>query len=319
MCPSFLYPLVDKIREAGIFVQILLSSGYWDHNKKYSKIEYTLRSGMCVTKIENMCKEISRAFVRYLMDKFNLVSQIASVRYMYFLCRGDWLIDFIDIAEDELCLPLEEVHADRLNVLFNCTIQSSSLRHHAFLKDVKYEPQWPLSMLFTPVLTAHFEILFRWLMLFKYVDRQLSKTWMLNSDMTFALFKRMFDLVFDVLNLMTTSVIDPLWKELLISVKTKELTFDELKTRLSDAVTACLDKCFACDESLTETIVHLLSSCLRFQNTLRQPKAVDHALVQKLDDEFKEALSELMSRLPAENYSAYFFSFTQNDKAVPLD
>ncbi|KFD62816.1 hypothetical protein M514_05510 [Trichuris suis] len=360
MCPSFLHPLVDQIREAGIFVQILLSSGYWDHNKRYSKIEYTLRSGMCVAQIENMCKEISRAFVQYLMEKFDLVSQIASIRYVYFLCRGDWLIDFIDIAEDELSSPLEKVHVDRLQILFNCAIESSSIRHRAFLKDIKpclrttriqniiryvslqlylgkkfdrvaknmhlyeafsirYEPHWPLSMLFTPVLTTHFEILFRWLMLFKYVDRQLSKTWMLNSDITFALFKRMFDVVFDVLNLMTTSVIDPLWKELLVSVKTKELTFDELKGRLNDAVTSCLDKCFACDESLTETIVHLLSSCLRFQNTLMESQEVDHALIQKLDDEFKDALSELKSRLPAENDPAYFSSFTPDNKTVQLD
>uniref|UniRef100_A0A5S6QPD2 Gamma-tubulin complex component n=1 Tax=Trichuris muris TaxID=70415 RepID=A0A5S6QPD2_TRIMR len=364
MCPDFLSPLADKIREAGIFVQILLASGYWDRNGKYSKIEYTPRSDTCILKTQNMCNEISRAFVQYLTDEFDLVNHIASIRYMYFLCRGDWLIDFIDIAENELCLPAENVHIDRLKILFDCAVQGSSLRGYAFLKDVKlclrrtriqniiryvsrnivpgtskkfdrvdenmllyeafsirYEPKWPLSMLFTPFLNTHFEILFRWLMLFKYVDRQLAKAWMLNSDLTVSLFKRMFGVVFDILNMMTTSVIDPLWKELITSVKTKRLTFEELKVQLNETVTLCLEKCFACDESLTETIVHLLSSCLRFQNALRQSKTPEHVLIQKMDAEFKDVLSELRSRLSGENGNdlGYFFSFPASENVASFD
>ena len=69
--------------------------------------------------IDSMYLSSSRALVLLLMDKFKLMESLQTVRRYFLLDQGDFLMHFLDSAEDELQKDFENLSAGRVQHLLS--------------------------------------------------------------------------------------------------------------------------------------------------------------------------------------------------------
>jgi gamma-tubulin complex component 2 len=73
--------------------------------------------------IDLMYQNASRALVRLLMEKFQLMESLQTVRRYFLLDQGDFLMHFLDSAELELMKEFEDVSVGRIQHLLSMSIQ----------------------------------------------------------------------------------------------------------------------------------------------------------------------------------------------------
>jgi gamma-tubulin complex component 2 len=101
--------------------------------------QYKLESD-CSTKIpkaiDDAYRYSSQALLRLLEDKYALSEHLQSLRRFFLLENGDFFIQFMDIAEDELRKDVKEVNTQRIQSLLQLAISSSTLANDVHREDV---------------------------------------------------------------------------------------------------------------------------------------------------------------------------------------
>ncbi|KRY36070.1 Gamma-tubulin complex component 2 [Trichinella spiralis] len=365
MIPQFLSPIAEKILNAGKFLIILRSSENFKPTQELPCLEFSMDSSKYVRQVETLWLNTSRQTVKYLIEEGKLLDRCMLLRHLFFLSRGDWLLDFVDVAGADLALDLEEIEPDRLESLFYFALRGSTtgylltdednkfvcfscilltkviLSFAIFLlfpfrisikfrsmeqclsamkectsafsiqsldeDDVKayealviqYEPEWPISLVFTPLVIAKCEMLFHWLMICKLVESQLTKCFVYRLDERCGrpLFRKMLYFVRSLMSLMVSAVVHPLWHEFLDAVRGGQLTFENLCERINGVLDCCSKYCFTADLPLTQCIRRLLRYCLEFYQIVQRGDACEQETRNLLEKNFESDFIQFSSRL----------------------
>ena len=71
------------------------------------------------------------------MKEHNLISRLKSVKRFFLLDQGDFLNQFIDLADDELKMPVSDITSSRLEALLEISIRTSAADKDPYKDDLK--------------------------------------------------------------------------------------------------------------------------------------------------------------------------------------
>ena len=71
------------------------------------------------------------------MKEHNLVARLKSVKRFFLLDQGDFLNQFIDLADDELKMPVTDITSSRLEALLEISIRTSAADKDPYKDDLK--------------------------------------------------------------------------------------------------------------------------------------------------------------------------------------
>ncbi|KRZ05162.1 Gamma-tubulin complex component 2, partial [Trichinella zimbabwensis] len=138
MTPSFLSPIGEKILNAGKFLIILRSSENFKPSQGLPWLEFSMDNSQYVKQVETLWLNASRKTVKYLIEEGKLLDRCMLLRHLFFLSRGDWLLDFVDVAGTDLALDLKEIEPHRLESLFYFALRGSTTGYLLTDEDNKF-------------------------------------------------------------------------------------------------------------------------------------------------------------------------------------
>lgn len=132
--PVFLSPYQDKILKTGKYLSVI---------REYGKELECVLSEDCLTysveekdyssRIESAYQSASRQLLGLLLHDADLLGHLQSVKHYFLMDQGDFIVQFMDMAEDDLQKCVDDTNPTRLNSLLELAIKTSILRsdtHH---------------------------------------------------------------------------------------------------------------------------------------------------------------------------------------------
>ncbi|KAK8785899.1 hypothetical protein V5799_007733 [Amblyomma americanum] len=218
MVPSFMKPIKDRIFATGKYQNVILQCGQrptlcgsGDDRLCYSPVEREYSD-----KIDEVYHKASRMLLNLLMDKVDLMGRLRSVKHFFLMDQGDFVVQFMDMAEEELSQNIDDIVPTRLELLLQLSLSTSSVSNDRYKDCVKhqilecslvsqmekimasdtpdqhpppeaitgyeaftlnYDVEWPLNLVLTTSSLGCYQMVFRYLFYCTHVERMLSKVW----------------------------------------------------------------------------------------------------------------------------------------------
>ncbi|WAR08340.1 GCP2-like protein, partial [Mya arenaria] len=81
----------------------------------------------------------SKLLLNLLMDEKELMARIRSIKHYFLLDKGDFIVQFMDMTEDEMKQDLENIHPTRLESLLELALRTSTANVDPFKDDLKVD------------------------------------------------------------------------------------------------------------------------------------------------------------------------------------
>lgn len=141
-----------------------------------------------------------------------------------------------------------------------------------------YKVRWPLTLIISRKALTKYQLLFRHLFFCKYVERQLSNTWILHQSTkdlslhksfstSYCLRQRMLHFVKNYVYYITVEVLEDKWHRFLESLK-KVNTVDEIMSTHTVFLDECLKECLLMDRELFMILNNIIVFCLNFSEMI---------------------------------------------------
>ncbi|XP_075727650.1 gamma-tubulin complex component 2 isoform X2 [Rhipicephalus microplus] len=216
MTPDFLRPLEDRILTTGKYQNVILQCGQRTALcASDEQLRYSLDERDYTEKIDKVYHKASRVLLNLLMDKADLMGRLRSVKHFLLMDQGDFVVQFMDMAEEELCQNIDDIVPTRLEGLLQVALSTSSVSNDQYKECVKhqilesslasqieklmgnspdknastgvvfgheaftlsYDVEWPLNLVLTSSSLGCYQMVFRYLFYLTHVERVLSKVW----------------------------------------------------------------------------------------------------------------------------------------------
>lgn len=216
MIPGFLEPLKDRIFTTGKYQNVIRQCGQSPAACAGEEhLRYSLDEREYIEKIDNVYHKASRALLNLLMDKVDLMGRLRSVKHFFLMDQGDFVVQFMDMAEEELGYNIDDIVPTRLELLLQLALSTSSVGNDRYKECVKhqilesslasqieklmgdepdkstkmsavkgheaftlnYDVEWPLNLVLTSSSLGCYQMVFRYLFYLTHVERMLSKVW----------------------------------------------------------------------------------------------------------------------------------------------
>uniref|UniRef100_A0A8B9GCA6 Gamma-tubulin complex component n=1 Tax=Amazona collaria TaxID=241587 RepID=A0A8B9GCA6_9PSIT len=211
--PSFLQKMADKILSTGKYLNVVRECGRDVTCPVAKEVIYTLKERAYVEQIEKAYNYASKVLLDFLMEEKELVSHLRSIKHYFLMDQGDFFVHFMDLTEEELKKPVDDIITTRLEALLELALRMSTANTDPFKDDlkvrVKYRGGTPwreilwvgnklwirvaevcqseqgliwmgFSFLSRKALTRY-QMLFRHMFYCKHVERQLCNVWISNK------------------------------------------------------------------------------------------------------------------------------------------
>lgn len=129
----------DKVLTAGKYLNAyqqcnqmsILFAG--QQNRKFSKqIEYNMGPMQIGKKIHNAFSNSATSLLRLIKDDYCLIDRLQSIKKYFLLNQGDFFVQFLDLAEDELLQEISKVSKGRVQSLLSMAMQLGGSQEDAF-------------------------------------------------------------------------------------------------------------------------------------------------------------------------------------------
>lgn len=219
--PRFLEKLSDLILRTGKYLNVIRQCGKNVIPPLTSSISFSHTDQNYVTFINNAYHFASRTLLELLMKEKDLMGQLFSVKRYFLLQQGDFIAQYMDACEQELCKNVDSVLPMKLENLLELTLRTSSAKHDPYNDNLRtvllpydivkqmykiiqnydeteenekidltglqcfafsYEVQWPVSLVLNHIAISKYQMLFRQLFYCKHVERQLCRVWVANNN-----------------------------------------------------------------------------------------------------------------------------------------
>ncbi|XP_037582084.1 gamma-tubulin complex component 2 isoform X2 [Dermacentor silvarum] len=216
MIPGFLRTLKDRILNTGKYQNVILQCGQRPAScSGDDRLCYSLDEREYIEKIDIVYHKASRMLLNLLMDKVDLMGRLRSVKHFFLMDQGDFVVQFMDMAEEELGQNIDDIVPTRLELLLQLAVSTSSVGNDRYKDCVKhqilesnlasqmeklmgdepdkktetcmvvgheaftlnYDVEWPLNLVITTTSLGCYQMVFRYLFYLTHVERMLSKVW----------------------------------------------------------------------------------------------------------------------------------------------
>ena len=141
-----------------------------------------------------------------------------------------------------------------------------------------YKVRWPLTLIISRKALTKYQLIFRHLFYCKYVERQLSNTWILHQSTkdlslhktflsSYCLRQRMLHFVKNYVYYMTVEVLEDKWHRFLEGLKNVQ-TVDEIMSMHTVFLDECLKECLLMDQELFRILDKIFMHCLYFSENI---------------------------------------------------
>jgi gamma-tubulin complex component 2 len=139
--PRFLEPFAEKILNTGKYLNVIRECGISVQTPPgVNELKYNMGPN-CVrlfeAPIDHCYKFAAKILVDLLMKEHDLISRLKSMKRFFLLDQGDFLIQFIDLADDELKMPVSDITSSRLEALLDISIRTSAADKDPHKEDLK--------------------------------------------------------------------------------------------------------------------------------------------------------------------------------------
>ncbi|RWS29834.1 gamma-tubulin complex component 2-like protein [Leptotrombidium deliense] len=127
--PVFLSRFADKILKTGKYLSVIKQCGKELSDVPFlgEPLSYTVEDRVYAEKIDAAYTFASKQLLHLLLDECKLVSHLNSIKNYFFMDRGDFIVQFMDMAEDELIKEIDNIIPTRLESLLELAVRTSVL------------------------------------------------------------------------------------------------------------------------------------------------------------------------------------------------
>uniref|UniRef100_F6VFC0 Gamma-tubulin complex component n=1 Tax=Macaca mulatta TaxID=9544 RepID=F6VFC0_MACMU len=126
--PSFLQKVADKILSTGKYLNVVRECGH-DVTCPRAYVE----------QIEKAFNYASKVLLDFLMEEKELVAHLRSIKRYFLMDQGDFFVHFMDLAEEELRKPVEDITPPRLEALLELALRMSTANTDPYKDDLKID------------------------------------------------------------------------------------------------------------------------------------------------------------------------------------
>uniref|UniRef100_A0A8C4Z1Z9 Gamma-tubulin complex component n=1 Tax=Gadus morhua TaxID=8049 RepID=A0A8C4Z1Z9_GADMO len=137
--PSFLQKMADKILSTGKYLNVVRECGRDVTCPEAKEVLYTLKERVYVEQIEKAYNYASKVLLNFLMEEKELVSRLRSIKHYFLMDKGDFFVHFMDLTEEELKRPVDDIVPSRLEALLELALRMSTANTDPFKDDLKIE------------------------------------------------------------------------------------------------------------------------------------------------------------------------------------
>ncbi|XP_058828888.1 gamma-tubulin complex component 2 homolog isoform X1 [Topomyia yanbarensis] len=137
--PCFLNKYADVILRTGKYLNVIRECGSSADYQQQSIItlKYTHSDQTYIAAIENAYNFASSSLLNLIMNKYNLIGRLHSVKRYFLLQQGDFISQFMDACEEDLAKDVDNLRPMRLENLLEVTLNMSSARYDEYHDDLK--------------------------------------------------------------------------------------------------------------------------------------------------------------------------------------
>ncbi|KAM9425276.1 gamma-tubulin complex component 2 [Pholidichthys leucotaenia] len=137
--PSFLQKMAVKILNTGKYLNVVRECGRDVTCPDAKEVLYTLKERVYVEQIEKACNYASKVLLDFLMEEKELVSRLRSIKHYFLMDKGDFFVHFMDLTEEELKKPVDDIVPPRLEALLELALRMSTANTDPFKDDLKID------------------------------------------------------------------------------------------------------------------------------------------------------------------------------------
>ncbi|XP_026550349.1 gamma-tubulin complex component 2-like, partial [Notechis scutatus] len=135
--PSFLQKVADKILSTGKYLNVVRECGHDVTCPVAKEVVYTLKEREYVEQIEKAYNYASKVLLDFLIDEKELVAHLRSIKHYFLMDQGDFYVHFMDLTEEELKKPVDDIIPTRLEALLELALRMSTANTDPFKDDLK--------------------------------------------------------------------------------------------------------------------------------------------------------------------------------------
>ncbi|CAB1337939.1 unnamed protein product, partial [Coregonus sp. 'balchen'] len=135
--PSFLQKMADKILSTGKYLNVVRECGRDVTCPDAKEVLYTLKERAYVEQIEKSYYYASKVLLDFLMEEKELVARLRSIKHYFLMDKGDFFVHFMDLTEEELKKPVDDIVPPRLEALLELALRMSTANTDPFKDDLK--------------------------------------------------------------------------------------------------------------------------------------------------------------------------------------
>lgn len=141
--PIFFNRFQDKILNTGKYLSVIRMCGYEletsTNDLLRQPLTYTIEEKVYSNWIESAYQSASKQLLHLLVKESNLVGHLYSVKHYFFMDQGDFIVQFMDMAEDELSKEINDINPSRLSSLLELCLRTSSMKSDPHHEEVQIE------------------------------------------------------------------------------------------------------------------------------------------------------------------------------------
>uniref|UniRef100_A0A8C0MRK4 Gamma-tubulin complex component n=1 Tax=Canis lupus familiaris TaxID=9615 RepID=A0A8C0MRK4_CANLF len=137
--PSFLQKMAGKVLSTGKYLNVVRECGHDVTCPVAKEIIYTLKERAYVEQIEKAFNYASKVLLAFLMEEKELVAHLRSIKRYFLMDQGDFFVHFMDLTEEELKKPVDDITPTRLEALLELALRMSTANTDPFKDDLKID------------------------------------------------------------------------------------------------------------------------------------------------------------------------------------
>ncbi|KAM5241151.1 gamma-tubulin complex component 2 isoform 2-T4 [Hipposideros larvatus] len=137
--PSFLQKMAGKVLSTGKYLNVVRECGHDVTCPVAKEVIYTLKERAYVEQIEKAFNYASKVLLDFLMEGQELLAHLRSIKRYFLMDQGDFFVHFMDLTEEELKKPVDDITPPRLEALLELALRMSTANTDPFKDDLKIE------------------------------------------------------------------------------------------------------------------------------------------------------------------------------------
>jgi gamma-tubulin complex component 2 len=180
----------------------------------HKNLEYTIHEKDLDETLEEAYKYASEILLDLILNKYHLIERFQTLKHYFLIDKGDYIVQFMDSAEDELTKRARDIdenkiqslldvslaitsddqykddvrikmfHYDLISMLERVISTESNINESIEIKltglesfSLDYDVKWPISLVINRNCLTRYQMLFRFLFYIKYIERLLCNVW----------------------------------------------------------------------------------------------------------------------------------------------